>query len=75
MQVVFHLQTRSPPILPPICQLFDLPAESIAERPLHMGHIADEIHLHGTAEGEDVGRVSAHKLNSRLIQQISVSPW
>ena len=43
--MVFHLQTRSPPILPPICELFDLPAESIAERPLHMGHLADEIHL------------------------------
>lgn len=41
LQVVFHLQTRSPPILPPICELFDLPADSLEARPLHQGRAAD----------------------------------
>lgn len=37
MQVVFHLQTRNPPILPPICQLFDQQPGAVTERPLHAG--------------------------------------
>jgi len=41
LQIVFHLQTRSPPILPPICHLFDLPANSISQRPLHRGRTPD----------------------------------
>ena len=35
LQVVFHLQTRSPPILPPICDLFQLPPGAEESRPLH----------------------------------------
>jgi hypothetical protein len=34
-QVVFHLQTREPPILPPICELFGLTATEHKDRPLH----------------------------------------
>lgn len=41
MQVVFHLQTRSPPILPPICELFGMEADAVEKRPLHMGCAAD----------------------------------
>ena len=41
MQVVFHLQTRSPPILPPICELFGMSADVVEARPLHEGRPAD----------------------------------
>jgi hypothetical protein len=37
---VFHLQTRQPPVLPPICALFELPEDVVAERPLHGGREA-----------------------------------
>ena len=32
--MVYHLQLQSPPILPPLCQLFDQAAEE-EQRPLH----------------------------------------
>ena len=41
MQVVFHLQTRSPPVLPPICELFGIGADAVEARPLHKGRPAD----------------------------------
>lgn len=39
-QAVFHLQTRVPAILPPICALLDLPEDAVLERPLHGGREA-----------------------------------
>ena len=41
-QAVFHLQTRVPAILPPICALLDLPEDAVAERPLHGGRKAPQ---------------------------------
>lgn len=41
MQVIFHLQTRTPAILPPICDLFGLAADTVEGRPLHRGREAD----------------------------------
>jgi len=40
-QVLFHLQMRDPPILPPICLLFGQPKESVSQRPLHAGQAPD----------------------------------
>ena len=34
-QVLFHLQTRQPAVLPPVCELFGLPADNDFSRPLH----------------------------------------
>ena len=41
-QAVFHLQTRVPAILPPICALLDLPEDTVLERPLHGGREAPQ---------------------------------
>ena len=41
-QVIFHLQTRDPPILPPICELFGMGPEEVFQRPLHKGRKLDE---------------------------------
>ena len=37
VQVLFHLQTRSPPVLPPLCELFKQDADTLQARPLHAG--------------------------------------
>ncbi len=34
-QVLFHLQTRQPAVLPPVCELFGLHADNDFSRPLH----------------------------------------
>ena len=39
-QAVFHLQTRVPAVLPPICALLELPEDAVLERPLHGGREA-----------------------------------
>ena len=36
-QVIFHLQTRSPPVLPPLCELFAGPYSQDAPRPAEAG--------------------------------------
>ena len=36
-QVAFHLQTQQPPILPPLCQLFQQSPDVLRGRPLHAG--------------------------------------
>jgi hypothetical protein len=38
-QVLFHLQTRRPAVLPPLCQLFGLPPDG--ERPMQEGRFPD----------------------------------
>ena len=42
MQVLFHLQTRSPPVLPPLCDLFQQDADTLQTRPLHAGQQPEE---------------------------------
>ena len=37
MQVAFHLQTQEPPILPPLCELFQQSQDVLRGRPLHAG--------------------------------------
>ena len=34
-QVLFHLQTRQPAVLPPVCELFGVAPDHDALRPLH----------------------------------------
>lgn len=36
-QVLFHLQLRQPPVLPPLHELFGDSAEAVSTRPLHFG--------------------------------------
>ena len=36
-QVAFHLQTQQPPILPPLCALFQQSPDVLKGRPLHAG--------------------------------------
>ncbi|KAK9832586.1 hypothetical protein WJX81_001551 [Elliptochloris bilobata] len=40
LMAVFHLQTRVPAVLPPICALFEMPEDAVTERPLHGGREA-----------------------------------
>ena len=42
VQVLFHLQTRSPPVLPPLCELFKQDADTLQARPLHAGQQPEE---------------------------------
>ena len=42
VQVLFHLQTRSPPVLPPLCELFQQDADALQARPLHAGQQPEE---------------------------------
>lgn len=50
-QAVFHLQTRTPPVLPPICTLFELPEDAVGQRPLHGGREAPDGLLEAWASG------------------------
>lgn len=42
LQVAFHLQTQTPPILPPICSLFKQESDVLQGRPLHAGQQAQD---------------------------------
>ena len=37
LQLIFHLQTCEPPVLPPLHELFQDSCSAIASRPIHMG--------------------------------------
>ncbi|GAB4813989.1 hypothetical protein N2152v2_001035 [Parachlorella kessleri] len=41
LMIIFHLQTRSPPVLPPLCELFAGPYSQDAPRPLERGKAPD----------------------------------
>lgn len=40
LQVAFHLQMQQPPILPPLCALFQQSPDVLKGRPLHAGQQA-----------------------------------
>ncbi len=42
LQVAFHLQMQQPPILPPLCALFQQSPDVLKGRPLHAGQQARE---------------------------------
>ena len=50
-QVLFHLQTRQPAVLPPVCELFGLPADNDFIRPLHGKRAPDMAFLKVNAVG------------------------
>ncbi len=41
MQLIFHLQTCDPPVLPPLHELFQDSCNAISSRPIHMGKDID----------------------------------
>ena len=60
MQVLFHLQTRQPAVLPPVCELFGLAPGNDAIRPLHDRRPPDMALLKviGPAQGPQAAAVS-----------------
>lgn len=41
VQLIFHLQTCNPPVLPPLHELFQDSCSAISSRPIHMGKDID----------------------------------
>ena len=41
VQLIFHLQTCDPPVLPPLHELFQDSCSAISSRPIHMGKDID----------------------------------
>lgn len=55
LQVIFHLQKRQPPVLPPLHVLFQQPPDAVSERPMHAGKTQDFSHLQASFQAHPRG--------------------
>jgi len=68
LQVIFHLQKRQPPVLPPLHVLFQQPPDAVSERPMHAGKTQDFSHLQGFGQRVYAWSSSAPPNSETLLQ-------
>ncbi|KAA6421869.1 MAG: hypothetical protein FRX49_08188 [Trebouxia sp. A1-2] len=72
-EVAFHLQMQQPPILPPLCALFQQSPDVLKGRPLHAGQQAREGVLEACGEQARTKFVGYGKANSASLTELLAS--